>query len=97
MLRHGSRPYPSKNGNNYNCKHLLKDHQNPEVKQNLITSDLENIYHVTSYDCLFVQTENRKWGTEFTYDDFRLERFSHDVVLPYMLEVVKYTKLIMKQ
>ena len=48
-----------------------------------LTSDLENICHVTSYDCLFVKTENQKWGGEFTYDGYRLERFSYYVVMPY--------------
>ena len=46
-----------------------------------LTLALENICHVISYDCLFVKTENRKWGAEFTYE---LDCFSYYSVMPYM-------------
>ena len=49
-----------------------------------LTLALENICHVTSYDCLFVKTENRKWGAEFTYDGYQLDCFSYCSIMFYM-------------
>ena len=43
---------------------------------------------MTGYDCFFAQTENRKWGAEFTYDEYRLERFSYCMVITLLQSVL---------